>query len=93
MGGASHGSSRPVRTFPFDLITLNHFAHIFYFFSWLFNFLYVTCVMVNKAVTKNHTLKNFCSRLFLIVDKFPNQQKKSEVTCHNSIQRCGLLTI
>ena len=32
MGGASHGSSRPVRTFPFDLITLNHFAHIFHFF-------------------------------------------------------------
>ena len=52
MGGASHGSSRPVRTFPFDLITLNHFAHIFHFFSWLFNFLYVTCVMVNKAVKK-----------------------------------------
>ena len=52
MGGASHGSSRPVRTFPFDLITLNHFAHIFHFFSWLFNLLYVTCVMVNKAVKK-----------------------------------------
>ena len=31
MGGASHGSSRPVRTCPFDLITLNHFAHIFLF--------------------------------------------------------------
>ena len=54
MGGASHGSSRPVRTFPFDLITLNHFAHIFNFFSWLFNLLYVTCVMVNKAVKKNN---------------------------------------
>ena len=52
MGGASHGSSRPVRTFPFDLITLNHFAHIFLFFSWLFNLLYVICVMVNKAVKK-----------------------------------------
>ena len=52
LGGASHGSSRPVRTFPFDLITLNHFAHIFHFFSSLFNLLYVTCVMVNKAVKK-----------------------------------------
>ena len=52
MGGASHGSSRPVRTFPFDLITLNHFAHISHFFSWLFNLLYVICVMVNKAVKK-----------------------------------------
>ena len=62
MGGASHGSSRPVRTFPFDLITLNHFAHIFHFFSWLFNLLYVTCVMVNKAVKKkiNHL---YCSLL------------------------------
>ena len=45
-------SSRPVCTFPFDLITLNHFAHIFNFFSWLFNLLYLTCVMVNKTVKK-----------------------------------------
>ena len=45
-------SSRPVHTFPFDLITLNHFAHIFNFFSWLFNLLYLTCVMVNKTVKK-----------------------------------------
>ena len=58
MGGASHGSSHPVRTFPFDLITLNHFAHIFHFFSWLFNLLYVTCVMVNKAVKKKQKQKN-----------------------------------
>ena len=41
----------------------------------------------------DHMLKIFYSRLFLIVDKFPNQQNKSEVTFHNSIQRCGLLTI
>ena len=32
MGGASHGFSRPVRTCPFDRITLNYFAHIFHFF-------------------------------------------------------------
>lgn len=66
MGGASHGSSRPVRTFPFDLITLNHFAHIFPSFSWLFNLLYVTCVMVNKAVKKKIALtENNNSRLNL----------------------------
>ena len=32
MGGASHGSSRRVRTCPFDLITLYHFVYIFHFF-------------------------------------------------------------
>ena len=36
------------------LITL----HIYFiFFSWLFNFLYVTCVMVNKAVKKKKSSK------------------------------------
>ena len=60
MGGASHGSSRPVRTFPFDLITLNHFAHIF---SWLFNLLYVTCVMVNKAIKKKIYMERSLSRM------------------------------
>ena len=39
MGGASHGSSCPVRTCPFDLITSHHFAYIFHFFS-------VTCLVV-----------------------------------------------
>ena len=48
MGGASHGSSRPVRTCPFDLITF----HVFFISFWLFNLLYLTCVMVNKAVKK-----------------------------------------
>ena len=54
MGGASHGSSRPVRTFPFDLIALNHFAYIFHFFflGCLICCMYVSCVMVNKAVKK-----------------------------------------
>ena len=32
MGDALHGSSRPVRPCPFDLITSNYFAHIFHFF-------------------------------------------------------------
>ena len=53
MGGASHGSSRPVRTFPFDLITLYHFVYIFlFFFGYLFILLNVTCVKVYKAVKK-----------------------------------------
>ena len=34
MGGASHGSSLPAHTCPFDLITSNHFAHNF-ISSWL----------------------------------------------------------
>ena len=33
MGGASHGSSCPVRTCPFDLITSYHSTYIFDFFS------------------------------------------------------------
>ena len=41
----------------------------------------------------DHMLKIFIRGCFLIVDKFPNQQNKSEVTFHNTIQRCGLLTI
>ena len=39
-----------------SLLTLYHFkslcTYISFFFSWLFNLLYVTCVMVNKAVKK-----------------------------------------
>ena len=54
MGSASHGSSRPVRICPFDLITLYHFVYIFHFFFRLFILLYVTCVMVNKAVKKKN---------------------------------------
>ena len=53
MGGASHGSSRPVRTCPFDLITF----HVFFISFWLFNLLYLTCVMVNKAVKKKKKKK------------------------------------
>ena len=33
--------------------------HIYFISSWLFSLLYVTCVMVNKAVKKNSI---FCSK-------------------------------
>ena len=64
-------SLRPVRTFPFDLITLNHFAHIFNFFSSLFNLLYVTCVMVNKAVKKKFTWSALFLGCYPLVHSFP----------------------
>ena len=47
------GRRRPVRTCPFDLITL----HLYFISSWLFTLLYVTCVMVNKAVKKKNIKK------------------------------------
>ena len=36
MGGALHGSSCPIRTCPFDLITSYYLAHIFHFFSVIY---------------------------------------------------------
>ena len=53
MGGASHGSLCPVCTCPFDLITF----YVFFISFWLFNLLYLTCVMVNKAVKKKKKKK------------------------------------
>ena len=69
MDGASHGSSRPVRTFPFDLITSYHFAYIFHFFSVIYLILlYVTCVMVNKVVKKKKKKKKEIS-FFIFISK------------------------
>ena len=61
MGGASHGSSRPVRTCPFDLITF----HVFFISFWLYNLLYLTCVMVNKAVKKKKKKKKKVSNSYV----------------------------
>ena len=43
MGGAYQGSSCPVRTSPFDLITSYNFAYIFHFFSVIYLVVYNMC--------------------------------------------------
>ena len=81
MGGASHGSSRPVRTCPFDLITF----HVFFISFWLFNLLYLTCVMVNKAVKKKKFSRRDRISTQLAVKFYLNLQIKveREVSCEH----------
>ena len=50
------GSSRPVRTCPFDLITLYHFVYIFHFF--FFSVIYLAlCNLCNVVVVKKKERK------------------------------------